>query len=93
MVLVTYDEYLTTTSWMCRAMQAKDRANWHCQTPGCLSEGPLEVHHLTYARVGRERPDDLVVLCEDCHAAAHARRAARVSPQLGLPFGEAAVVH
>lgn len=31
----------------------------------------LEVHHLTYARLGRELPDDLIVLCPACHAAAH----------------------
>lgn len=27
----------------------------------------LEVHHLTYERVGRERDDDLVALCCYCH--------------------------
>lgn len=31
----------------------------------------LEVHHLTYERLGREHPDDLIVLCPACHAAAH----------------------
>ena len=31
----------------------------------------LEVHHLTYERVGHEHPDDLIVLCPACHAAAH----------------------
>jgi hypothetical protein len=27
----------------------------------------LEVHHLTYERVGRERDDDLIALCYYCH--------------------------
>ena len=31
----------------------------------------LEVHHLSYARLGRELPDDLIVLCPACHAIAH----------------------
>lgn len=31
----------------------------------------LEVHHLTYERLGREHPDDLIVLCRACHAAQH----------------------
>jgi len=31
----------------------------------------LEVHHLTYANLGREEPDDLIVLCPACHAAEH----------------------
>lgn len=31
----------------------------------------LEVHHLTYARIGCEEPDDLMVLCPECHASMH----------------------
>jgi hypothetical protein len=31
----------------------------------------LEVHHLSYERLGHELPDDLIVLCPACHAAAH----------------------
>ena len=31
----------------------------------------LEVHHLTYERIGREHPDDLIVLCPQCHADVH----------------------
>lgn len=31
----------------------------------------LEVHHRTYARIGAEMPEDLEVLCEDCHAIHH----------------------
>ena len=31
----------------------------------------LEVHHLTYARLGNEADDDLIVLCPECHATAH----------------------
>lgn len=31
----------------------------------------LEVHHLTYERIGHEHPDDLIVLCPACHADVH----------------------
>jgi hypothetical protein len=31
------------------------------------------VHHLTYARLGRERPGDLLAVCEACHGALHGR--------------------
>ena len=31
----------------------------------------LEVHHLTYERLGHEHPEDLIVLCPACHAAEH----------------------
>jgi len=82
MVFVSYAEYLTTASWQVRSWQAKDRAGWRCE--GChRSDRPLETHHLTYARVGREREDDLVVLCDECHDLAHHHPD---SLQLPLPF-------
>lgn len=31
----------------------------------------LEVHHLTYERLGREADDDLIVLCPSCHREQH----------------------
>jgi hypothetical protein len=31
----------------------------------------LEVHHLTYERLGQERDEDLQLLCQSCHAGAH----------------------
>lgn len=39
----------------------------------------LEVHHLTYQRFGYERLEDLVTLCQRCHATEHQwlRRKAR----------------
>lgn len=33
---------------------------------------PVQVHHVTYVRLGRERPEDIVGLCDDCHYGAHA---------------------
>jgi len=36
----------------------------------------LEVHHNSYAHVGREAPEDLVVLCGECHATFHGKLAA-----------------
>ena len=69
MVFVSYVEYLTTTGWRVRAWNAKAAAGWVCQE--CGSDGPLEVHHLNYARVGHERDEDLIVLCDECHARRH----------------------
>lgn len=37
--------------------------------------GPLELHHLNYERLGRERPDDTVLLCPECHEKADKVRA------------------
>jgi 5-methylcytosine-specific restriction endonuclease McrA len=35
-------------------------------------ERAVEVHHLTYERLGEERLTDLVALCRSCHEREHA---------------------
>jgi 5-methylcytosine-specific restriction endonuclease McrA len=85
MVFVTYAEYLTTTGWRARSWMAMDRAAWRCETPGCASESPLQTHHLSYARLGKERDNDLIVLCEECHARRHGLLDEAVE-QLPLPL-------
>lgn len=37
-----------------------------------------QLHHTTYERVGRERLEDLIPLCSECHATAHALERAGV---------------
>lgn len=37
----------------------------------CGSNGPLQLHHRTYKRLGAERLTDLVTLCGDCHKVTH----------------------
>ena len=65
-----YPEYLRTGHWEIMRRRALLRAGGHCQR--CWGERRrLDVHHLTYERLGRERESDLVVLCATCHAAAH----------------------
>jgi len=34
----------------------------------------LDVHHLSYERLGNELPDDLMVLCRDCHDLIHGKK-------------------
>ena len=68
-----YRKYIVSAAWKRRAREAKERAGWRCQT--CPDEGtpdaPLGVHHLTYAHLGNEPPEDLLVQCEQCHALGH----------------------
>jgi 5-methylcytosine-specific restriction endonuclease McrA len=42
----------------------------------------LEVHHLTYERLGHEDPSDLQVLCPPCHITADAERAEETKDDL-----------
>ena len=63
-----YREYIESEEWRRKAVQAKERAGWRCQV--CNRRGDevtLDAHHRTYARLGRERPDDITVLCRECH--------------------------
>ena len=64
-----YQEYLRTAHWQRQRTYALERAGQLCEL--CAQDHELEVHHRTYARVGFERPDDLVVLCRSCHRDHH----------------------
>ena len=51
------------------------RASDHCELCGkfCNEYGGtmLDLHHLTYERVGSELPEDLQAICRDCHDSIH----------------------
>lgn len=66
---VIYEDYVRSAAWRQRARDCKTRAGWRCE--GCGSKNDLQAHHRTYARLGRERPSDLVCLCDGCHRAEH----------------------
>jgi RNase P subunit RPR2 len=63
-----YHHYLRTRRWGRRRDEALRRQPY-CTL--CRKTTRLIVHHNTYVRIGDERPDDLVVLCRDCHAKHH----------------------
>jgi hypothetical protein len=68
-----YRAVMASGGWRRRRAAAIRRAGRRCQR--CGVRGPLDVHHLTYRRLGRERPGDLLALCESCHGALHGRPA------------------
>jgi len=80
-----YADYLRGAAWRERAVAAKERARWRCAL--CDSEARLEAHHVSYARVGSERAEDLTVLCAVCHEAFHDRRALAEKRRLGRRAG------
>lgn len=59
------------TAWKARREEALDRRGRRCEL--CRATSRLQVHHNTYERVGAELPDDLVVLCNACHARHHGK--------------------
>ena len=70
-----YAEYLRSPAWKQRRYRAIERAGERCQGCGISKWSvTLEVHHMTYDRFKNEHPDDLIVLCPDCHKQADKKR-------------------
>lgn len=67
---ISYQEYLHTEWWFRRRRRALRLAGWKCVR--CGDDSQLEVHHLSYKNLWKERDDDLEVLCSDCHYGKHA---------------------
>lgn len=66
---VNYYDYLKSPQWQTVRDAALKRANYQCEK--CKSAKNLQVHHITYKRLGYELPEDLIVLCKDCHENVH----------------------
>lgn len=66
---ISLREYRKTKAWLRRRAAALEAAGHQCQL--CPRTDRLQVHHRTYERVGKERADDLIVLCRRCHARHH----------------------
>jgi len=64
-----YSEYLRSREWKAKKAVALDYHGRKCAD--CGATEPLEVHHLTYKRLGREKMKDLLVLCGACHRIRH----------------------
>lgn len=64
-----YKVYLATDHWKAVRERTMRRDKYRCQR--CGSRKSLEVHHLNYDRVGKERLGDLVTLCYRCHRREH----------------------
>lgn len=62
---INYREYIKSKEWKLKADAAKRRAGYRCQV--CNSAKRLQAHHRHYLTLGNERPEDITVLCNDCH--------------------------
>lgn len=71
-----YSDYLNSPEWKAKRKKVIERARGICE--GCGINATEEVHHLTYARAGREMLFDLVALCVECHHAIHGEKDARL---------------
>ena len=64
-----YSDYLESDHWQGVRVLALRRSGNKCQL--CAGKKTLDVHHNSYARLGHEQPEDVVVLCRKCHAKHH----------------------
>lgn len=65
-----YSEYLNSAEWYEKRVEVLQRDNNKCVISGRTYN--LQVHHLTYARVGNELLSDLVTLNREIHKLIHA---------------------
>jgi 5-methylcytosine-specific restriction endonuclease McrA len=61
--------YLASPYWQVVRKAALTRANYMCQNH--CGQRATQVHHVTYVRLFNELPNDLVALCDRCHADLH----------------------
>ena len=65
----TYEDYISSAGW------EKRRADYFAgharKCFACGARDKIQLHHKTYARMGRELDEDLMPLCERCHSEVH----------------------
>jgi 5-methylcytosine-specific restriction endonuclease McrA len=69
---MSHNDYFNTHHWELARSAALKRDENRCADCGIsIEKKPLEVHHITYIRRGKEHLDDLMTLCQDCHQERH----------------------
>lgn len=63
-----YKKYIRSNEWLSVRIDILINRN-KCER--CGSKHKLQVHHLSYIRLGNEEPSDLEVLCCKCHMNEH----------------------
>lgn len=64
-----YEIYLKSPQWFAKRDQALKHHGAVCDK--CGKKSDLQVHHKTYARLGKEKMEDLQILCRPCHNEVH----------------------
>ena len=67
-----YQEYIKSDVWKNRTDIMKRKFGNRCQVCNQSEKDiTLHVHHRTYERLGLELPEDLTLLCKNCHLHHH----------------------
>ena len=65
-----YQAYLRSDTWRNRRKEVFARSAERCEL--CQVADAVQVHHLTYIRLGNELSTDLLAVCATCHESLHA---------------------
>ena len=63
-----YEKYLRTGHWRRFRKHAARHLEQRCP---CGARSNLQLHHMTYERLGKERLEDVAWLCGNCHQKLH----------------------
>lgn len=66
---INYEDYLKSSHWALIRNEAFNRVNRRCES--CSKFVPLQGHHLRYRNLTDCTSDDIMGLCEPCHADWH----------------------
>lgn len=86
-----YRAYLLTSEWRQTRNAKLRKAGYRCEV--CGSKRALQVHHLSYERLGAERDEDLQVLCAGCHEDQHPKEATHDYVRLYVVVAEEVIKH
>ncbi|WBC28395.1 HNH endonuclease [Rhodobacteraceae phage LS06-2018-MD05] len=64
-----YYDYLESDKWAQLKIDLYNYRGRKCEKCGLTYK--LQVHHLTYDNIFNEEPEDLIILCENCHKKEH----------------------
>ncbi len=65
-----YKIYIHSDEWKVFRMTIIAQRGMMCERCG-KSKGSVDCHHLSYVRLGHELPEDVKLLCRDCHDLMH----------------------
>lgn len=64
-----YETYLKSKKWTDFKAKVIGMRGFNCEL--CKSQKNIQLHHLTYERLGKEDINDVMILCKKCHEKAH----------------------
>ncbi len=79
-----YHQYISGAQWKTLKRKVIEQRGSRCQRCGQVSPS-LALHHVHYRSLGSEQPEDVELLCPECHTRADEARATKGRPRYNEP--------